>query len=138
MQQSGGGGMVAPPMGRISEETARQMRAEALQRLQEAQALRQELAKNGRAGDLGKLDEAINEMKQLTGTGPYKNAEQLARIQQDVVAGMAQFEFGLRKALTGEAGEQVFLPGSGEVPAGFRDMVDAYFRSLARNSPGGN
>jgi hypothetical protein len=131
-QTMAGGGVVAPT-GRLSAETGRQMRAEAAQRLQEAEALRREMVGAGRsAADVRELDAAINGMRQLAGTGAYRNAEELARIQQDVVAGMARFEYGLRRSLMGEDTERVFLPGSGDVPNGFRELVDAYFRSLSK------
>jgi hypothetical protein len=84
--------------------------------------------------DLRELDNAITGMRQLTGNGAYRSAEELARIQQDVVAGMARFEYGLRRTLMGDDGEKVFLPSGGEVPSGFRSLVDAYFRSLARKT----
>jgi hypothetical protein len=134
--EAAGGGMMAPGRGRLSAESARQMRAEAMQRLNDAQALRSELAGSGRlsATDLRDLDNAINGMRQLAGTGAYRNAQDLARIQQDVVAGMARFEYGLRRSLGGDTGEKVFLPTGSEVPAGFRSLVDAYFRSLARQT----
>lgn len=136
-QMMSGGGVVAP-MGRLSAESSRQMRAEATQRLQEAGALRREMTASGRtAQDVRDLDAAINGMRQLAGSGAYRNAEELARIQQDVVAGVARFEFGLRRSILGEDTEKVFLPGGGEVPNGFRSLVDAYFRSLSKKPADG-
>ena len=124
---------VVGPAGRLSSESVRQMRAEAAQRLRDAEALRREIANgNGPGRDMRELDNAINGMRQLIAEGAYRDPAALARIQQDVVAGMARFEFGLRRAIMGEDTERVFLPGSGEVPSEFRALVDAYFRSLAR------
>jgi hypothetical protein len=109
------------------------MRAEAAQRLNDAQGLRREAAGSASDRELQALDDAIDGLRELTAGAIYDDPEALARLQQDVVAGMARFEYGLRRAVLGAETERVFLPGTAEVPSQFRKMVDAYFRSLARD-----
>ena len=58
-----------------------------------------------------------------------------ARLQDEVVQGLKRFEFALRRELQ-LGSERVFLSGSEEVPATFRELVEEYYRALSRE-PGG-
>ena len=43
---------------------------------------------------------------------------------------LKRFEYQLRREVDGES-EELFLAGSDEVPTGFRDLIDEYFKALA-------
>jgi len=46
---------------------------------------------------------------------------------------LKQLEFGLRRELEGESQDRVFISGSDDVPRGFEDLVDEYYRALSRS-----
>jgi hypothetical protein len=108
----------------------RQFRNEAGQRLQDARALRSELAREGR--DVTQLDGVIRDLEALQRDRTYANPQEVARLLTNVVDGAKQFEYSLRRELQGEDAEQLFLSGSDEVPEGFRKMVEEYYKSLSR------
>jgi hypothetical protein len=124
--QGGGGGRA--PAG-MADEQARQLRAEARERLAEAEALRRELNRDGR--DTAPLGEVVRGLRELQGEGARASPEQLARIQAEVAETMKAYEFALRRALLGDSREKLFLSGSDEVPEGFRSLVEEYYRRLA-------
>jgi len=47
---------------------------------------------------------------------------------------LKRFEFELRKKVGGDT-QQLFLSGSDEVPPGFRQAIEEYYRSLAKKTP---
>jgi hypothetical protein len=65
----------------------------------------------------------------------YLDLAELAQLQSQIVEGLKQLEFGLRRELEEEDQDLVFISGSDDVPRGFEDVVDEYFKALAR-SPG--
>ncbi len=71
-------------------------------------------------------------MRQLDDSRVYQDAEEIARLQTFVIEGLKRFEYQLRREVDGES-EELFLAGSDEVPTGFRDLIEEYFRSLAEN-----
>ncbi|CAN5773824.1 hypothetical protein BH23GEM9_BH23GEM9_37580 [soil metagenome] len=114
----------------VTPEQARQFRGEVRERLAEAQALRQELARSGR--DVAELDNVIRGLRSLEGGGVWDNASEVQRLQAALVDGVKQFEFGLRRDLLGSERDRLFLSGTDEVPEGFRKLVEEYYRALAR------
>ena len=48
--------------------------------------------------------------------------------------GSKRFEFSLRRKAEDAQGDQPALTATDEVPRGFRDLVDEYYRSLSRSS----
>jgi len=60
------------------------------------------------------------------------NAEAMKQLRDGVVEDLKSFEFALRRKLgAAEAGGPA-LGGSEQVPAQYREMVNEYFKSLAR------
>jgi len=106
---------------------ARQRSAEARARQGELERLRREFAREGI--DVGALDRVLGGMgrldNQVRGT-PRGLAELAAQLAQQ----LREFEFSVRRDLAG-ADAPRFLGGSDEVPAGYRDLVEEYYRSLA-------
>jgi hypothetical protein len=111
-------------------ETRRQLRREAEERAREAEALGRALREAGFDGEA--MDRIASSFGSLTSDAPYGDPVGLARLQQEVVESLREMDFLLRRQLAGDpraAGEAV---GTGEVPEGYRALVEEYFRSLAR------
>ena len=100
------------------------------ERRTDAEALRRSLGQQG----LGtrELDGLIGRMRALERRGLLDDPEEAARLHDDLADALKAFEFALRRKLEGGAGDPPRLGTSDEVPAGFRAMVDEYYRSLAR------
>ena len=62
--------------------------------------------------------------------------DEIARLQTFVSENLKQFEYRLRREIEGDEADQLFLAGSDEVPSGFRDLIEEYFRSLSQEGPG--
>ncbi len=127
-----GGAGGAP--GRLSEEEARQFRSEIGQRRQDAEGLRNAL--NEQEIDAEELDAVIAAMRRLELARTYDDPEEVARLRKAIVEGLKSFEFRLRRELEGES-VPLFLSSDDEVPEGFRELVEEYYRELAKRNSGG-
>jgi hypothetical protein len=128
-----GGGNSGPPrsFGRgFTQEEIRQFGRETRERRQMAEALRDELKRQGQ--DVRELDKMIGEMRRLETGNAYSDPAQVAVLQESVIEGLKAFEFGLRRQIEGTDANKLVLERSGEVPAGYRPLVDEYYKSLAR------
>ena len=116
--------------GRLSPGDIRQFRGEARQRIQEAIELQRILEEE----DLNQqqLGEVIGALRELDRENVYLDLAELNRLQSQIVEGLRQLEFGLRRELEGEGQDRVFVSGSDEVPTGFRRLVEEYYRALSR------
>ncbi len=56
----------------------------------------------------------------------------LDALREDVIDNLKLFEFWLRRVTDEAAGISPQLGGSDRVPEGYRDLVEEYFRELAR------
>jgi len=127
----GGGGDYANTRGgRLTQGDIRQFRSEARQRVQEAIELQRILEEE----DLNQqqLGEVIGALRELDRENAYLDLAELNRLQSQIVEGLRQLEFGLRRELEGEGKDRVFVSGSDEVPTGFRRLVEEYYRALSR------
>ncbi|MCH7933722.1 MAG: hypothetical protein IIC36_06960 [Gemmatimonadetes bacterium] len=115
---------------RLSTGDIRQFRSEARQRIQEAIELQRILEEE----DLNQqqLGQVIAALRQLDREDVYLDLAELNRLQSQIVEGLKQLEFGLRRELEGEDQDRVFVSGSDEVPTGFRRLVEEYYRALSR------
>jgi hypothetical protein len=129
---NGGGGGARGAFGPrgVGADDARQLRGEVRERLAEAQALRQQLAREGR--DVSQLDDVIRGLRSLGSDAIWGDGENLRRLQEQVVDNLKQYEFGLRRDVLGADRERLFLSGTDEVPEGFRKLVEEYYRALSR------
>jgi hypothetical protein len=127
-----GGGQGAPGIGRggrIGPDDVRQLQREYRQRRLDAEALRQELRQSG--ADVATLEQWIQRLRDLERGRSFDDAEELERLHSAVVEGLKAYEFALRRALeTGD--DRPLLDASGEVPPGFKALVEEYYKSLAR------
>jgi hypothetical protein len=128
----GGSGQGAPAGGlggRMSPDEARQLQREYGARRLDAEELRRELRQSG--ADAASLDEWIRRLRDLERGRSFDDPEELQRLHQAVVEGMKAYEFALRRALeTGD--DRPLLDARGEVPPGFKSLVEEYYKSLAR------
>jgi len=127
-----GGAAGGDRRGELSPDQIRQFRSEARQREGEARELRNLLREEGQ--NVEDLDGVIESLEALQRTRVYGDPLELARIQEEVIQGLRRFEFALRRELDIGA-DRVFLSGSDEVPADYRELVEEYYRALSR---GGN
>ena len=129
----GGASSGAPgsAQGRLTPDEARQFRREFRDRRESAEGLRRELAGQGR--DVADLDRLIARLRELETRRSYDDAEEIARLQSAVIEGFKAFEFALWRDVEQQTGAEPRLEGSDEVPAGFRALVEEYYRSLAKS-----
>ena len=66
----------------------------------------------------------------MRGMAPDGDPQGLRQLQA-AVDHLKKFEFDLRKKI-GADNQQLFLSGSDEVPAGFRQAIEEYYRALAK------
>lgn len=128
---SGGGGGQA----RLLPGDIRQFQRELRQRQNDLSELRDELRQEG--VDVGELEEVIAGLR-----GFQRELGEplgLDRLELEVIQGLKDFEFNLRKELLGDAAaERLYLAGSDDVPEGYRELVEQYYRELSRRGGGGN
>jgi hypothetical protein len=115
---------------RLTPEMERQFRRELDERLAEARQLRGDLSREGR--DVSELDEVIRDLEALDNLGDWTSPRGVEQLQAAIVDGAKRFEYDLRRQLLGEEKEQLFLSGSGEVPEGYRQLVEEYYKALSR------
>jgi len=113
----------------LTDEDIRQLRGEARQWTNEAGELRGDLAAENIAPR--ELDEILDALQQLDDPRVYQDVSELQRLQSVVAEGLKRFEFGLRRQSEADA-NTIVLSGSDEVPEEFRQLVQEYYRSLAR------
>jgi hypothetical protein len=127
MPGGGGGGAATRP---YSGEDVRQFGRELRGQREAAEALRRDLQQQGR--DVTDLTRLIDQLRALEGSRAFNDPEELARLRGAVVQGFREFEFTLRRQLVGIEADRPALGGNDNVPAGYRDMVNEYFKSLSR------
>jgi hypothetical protein len=142
-QTQGGGppnaAQTGPPRGRagapaMSTEEIRQYQRELRERIAETEALRRELRAQGR--DVSQLDRLLGQLRGLGGAlGSSADAGEIAGLRASVVEGFKAYEFALRRELEGGDKERLLLGRSGDVPAGFKQMVEEYYKALAGQKP---
>jgi hypothetical protein len=118
----------------LSTEEIRQYQRELRERIAEAEALRRELQAQGR--DVAQLDRLLGQLRGFgRAVGSPADADEIAGLRASVVEGFKAYEFALRRELAGGDKERLLLGRSGDVPAGFKQMVEEYYKSLAGQKP---
>jgi hypothetical protein len=125
----GGAGNRRPGDAAFDPRDVRQWQREFRERGSEAQEL-QRLLNAENFGDVGDLNQVIQAMRQLDDSRIYRDADEIARLQSFVLEGLKRFEYRLRREVDGDS-DDLYLAGSEEAPAEFRDLIDEYFKSLA-------
>ena len=127
---SSSGGYYQP--GIFTAEDLRQFDRELQQRQQDLEALRGELRRERM--DTADLDQVLRQMGDLNLLGLNRDPLALESLRRDIVEGLRQFEYRLWRDLRGADTERVYLGNSDQVPPGYRELVDEYFRKLANES----
>lgn len=122
-----GGGITG---GRYSPEDIRQFGRELRSQREAAEALRRELQGQGR--NVEELNDLIDQLRAIEGARAFNDPEELSRLRGAVVQGFKEFEFTLRRQVVGADDDRPALGGNANVPAGYRDMVNEYFKALSR------
>ncbi len=126
-------GQVSPggpsgPVGFTPDEI-RQLSREFRERGRQMEQLRQGLRREDI--DVGELAEIIRLLRELDDRRVYGDPRALEELSAGVLQGLKEFEYALRRQLEGSASRALLLSGSDEVPPGFRELVEEYYRSLA-------
>jgi len=124
-----GGQGPAVGSGRLQAQDYRQLSRDLSRRRQDLQALRDQLRQEG--VEPGDLDRIINRLRGLESAGALANGESAAILQRDIVEGLMEFEFGLRRTL-GVGEDRLNGVGSDKVPAGYEELVEEYYKALGR------
>ena len=127
---SSSGGYYQP--GIFTAEDLRQFHRELQRRQQDLEALRGELRRERM--DTSDLDQVLRRMGDLNLLGLNRDPLALESLRRDIVEGLRQFEYRLWRDLRGADTERVYLGNSDQVPPGYRELVDEYFRKLANES----
>jgi hypothetical protein len=127
---SGGGAQGGGSRGLYTGEDARQFGRELRSQRETAEELRRELQGQGR--DVTDLTQLIDRLRSLEGQRAFNDPDELARLRGAVVQGFKEFEFTLRRQLGGVEADRPALGGNENVPAGYRDMVNEYFKALSK------
>jgi len=85
--------------------------------------------------ETGDLENVLERLRALENVETYDDQAELERLQNEVLQGIKEFEFGLRREIQMEAVERLFLTGNEEVPAEFRKLVEEYYKALAKEPP---
>ncbi len=127
----GGYGNRRPGDYRFDPDDVRQWQREFRQRLGEAQDIRRLLQQEQFAA--GDLEEIIRQMQQLDDGRVYQDSAEIARLQTYLREELKRFEYRLRREVDVE-NDDLFLASSDEVPPGFRDLIEEYYRALSREN----
>jgi hypothetical protein len=105
------------------------MRRQAREWSNDAQQLRRDLQTAG--VDPKDLDPVMRDLAALDSDKAYNDPKALAQLQAAALEHLKKFEFTLRKKIDG-GNESLSLSGSDEVPDGFRQAIEEYYRALAK------
>ncbi len=109
----------------------RQFRREFRERRAEAERLQESLEAQGI--DAGELEAIIERLGRLESSRAWGDPRGLAELQAEVIQGLKEFEYVLRRQLGGGERE-LLLTGSDDVPPGYRELVEEYYKALAEGN----
>jgi len=113
----------------MTDEERRQALRQAQEWRADADALKRELTQAG--VNTRDFDDIMRDIQGLTRPDAYVDPANLAALQAQALEKVKQLEFDLQKKLDG--GDQpLSLSSSDEVPAGFRQSIEEYYRSLSK------
>lgn len=134
-----GGQQTAPPRwggawgsarpGPLGPDEVRQLRRELRERMADAQQLRRDLQALG--VDPRDLDQVIRDLR-LFDQRIEANPLGLAELQASLVERARRFEFALRRELSAPGADDLTVSGVEDAPAGYRKLIEEYYRQLAR------
>ena len=117
---------------RWNADDIRQFRGQFREWANDAEALRRQLQQAGVSPR--DLDEVLRDLKAFDNDRVYADPKGLEQLQAAAIDKLKKFEFMLRRKA--EAGnDSLSLSGSDQVPDGFRQAIEEYYRSLAKKQP---
>ena len=117
------------PGNRTRGSDPRQLGRELRERRMDAEQLRRELEQEG--VDVEELDRIVSRLRGLEGRGLGSDRQAVDLLQSQVIDGLKEFEFALRRQLGGNEDRRPRSGRQGEVPAEYRELVDRYYESLS-------
>ncbi len=115
--------------GQIPPQDLRQFNRELTQRGEQLEALREQLEQEGI--DATDLERIIDRLKGLGSGSGLAAPESIAVLERDIVQGLKEFEYGLRRSLAPSDDGRLLQVGDDEVPDGYEEMVEEYYKALA-------
>jgi uncharacterized protein (DUF2461 family) len=112
----------------------RQYQGEMEQRREQVTDLRDAFRAMGR--DVEDLNAVLQGLQRLDDDQIVSDPRQMALIHEDMLDQLKRIEFGLRREVEGATERGATLTGNDDVPEGFRDEVEEYYRQLARTQTG--
>jgi hypothetical protein len=129
--QASGAWLGGDARGNLTPGDVRQLRREYQERAREAEDLRKVLADAGVS--TRDLNDVINQLRQFDNDKLFNDPKALEQLHAAALAKLKDFDFQLRKKV-GADNNQLSLSGSDEVPAGFRQDVEEYYKKLAQRA----
>lgn len=115
--------------GRLRPQDLRQFNRELAQRREQLETLQEQLEQEGiDASELGRI---IDRLRGLGSGSGLAGPETIAVLERDIVQGLKEFEYGLRRNLAPGDDERLLQVGDDEVPDGYEEMVEEYYKALA-------
>jgi hypothetical protein len=130
LSDSGDYGDQRPGVSAASPQDIRQWQREFKQRSADAQDIRRLLQQEDYS--VGELDEIIKRMREFDNLRIYQDVDEFTRLQTFILEEFKRFEYRLRREVNSES-EDLFLASSDDVPPGFRDLIEEYYRALSKN-----
>ncbi len=119
--------------GNFDNDGTRQFGREFRVRRQAAESLRADLRAMGQ--ETGEIDRLLNQFRALDNGRTFGDTRGLDRLENDLIEGLKEFEFSLWRAFGDDARQRPAAGASARVPPQFREQVEEYYRSLARDRP---
>ena len=118
--------------GGFRADDVRQFRREFRERRGELESLRQRMSQDGI--DVTALGDVLARLRELDSRRTFDDPAEIARLQEAAIEGLKEFEYLLRRQVQGPEADRLLLSGSDEVPEGFRELVEEYYRALSNSN----
>jgi hypothetical protein len=115
--------------GQIRPQDLRQFNRELTQRREQLEELREQLEQEGI--DATDLERIIDRLRGLGSGSGLSGPESIAVLERDIVQGLKEFEYSLRRSLAPSDDGQLLQVDDDEVPDGYEEMVEEYYKALA-------
>ena len=79
------------------------------------------------------LDKLLVAMGRLDNTSTFGEVKGLDQLEREVITGLKEFEFALWRKLEGVTSDRPAIGASSRIPPAYRELVEEYYRSLARD-----
>ncbi len=82
--------------------------------------------------DVRELDRAVQRLRDLNDRLVRGDPRALSALETEVVQGLKEFEFALRRQFAEAGKARPFLTGADEVPEQYRRLVEEYYKRLSQ------